>query len=62
LVKGEPRTGKTTLALQFVAERIKRSEKVLYVTLSESRRELLTVARVHQLGVDGSAVLEVQFR
>ncbi len=60
LVEGEPGTGKTTLALQFVAEGIKRGEKVLYVTLSESRQELLTVARVHHLAVDGSAVLEVR--
>src|SRR6476660_9689675 len=60
LVEGEPGTGKTTLALQFVAESIKRGEKVLYVTLSESRQELLTVARVHHLAVDGSAVLEVR--
>jgi circadian clock protein KaiC len=60
LVEGEPGTGKTTLALQFVAEGIKLGEKVLYVTLSESRQELLTVARVHHLAVDGSAVLEVR--
>ena len=35
LVEGEPGTGKTTLALQFVAEGLKRGETVLYVTLSE---------------------------
>src|SRR6478609_7468048 len=56
LVEGEPGTGKTTLALQFVAEGIKLGEKVLYVTLSESRQELLTVADTHGLNVDGSAV------
>jgi circadian clock protein KaiC len=60
LVEGEPGTGKTTLALQFVAEGIKRGEKVLYATLSESSRELLAIARVHHLGVDSSAVLEVR--
>jgi circadian clock protein KaiC len=60
LVEGEPGTGKTTLALQFIAEGIKRGEKVLYVTLSESRDELLTVAKVHGLAVDESAVLEVR--
>src|ERR1700757_1837785 len=60
LVEGEPGTGKTTLALQFVAEGIKRGERVLYVTLSESRNELLMVAENHGLKVDGSAVLEVR--
>jgi circadian clock protein KaiC len=53
LVEGEPGTGKTTLALQFVAEGLKRGETVLYVTLSESRHELITVARVHGLKVEG---------
>ena len=60
LVEGEPGTGKTTLALQFVSEGIKRGEKVLYVTLSESRDELLMVAENHRLDVEGSAVLEVR--
>jgi len=60
LVEGEPGTGKTTLALQFVAEGIRHGEKVLYVTLSESRVELLAVAGVHGLKVDESAVLEVR--
>lgn len=60
LVEGEPGTGKTTLALQFVSEGLQRGEKVLYVTLSESRNELLAVARVHNLALDESAVLEVR--
>jgi circadian clock protein KaiC len=60
LVEGEPGTGKTTLALQFVAEGLKHGETVLYVTLSESRIELMTVARVHGLKVDASVVLEVR--
>jgi circadian clock protein KaiC len=60
LIEGEPGTGKTTLALQFVAEGLKRGEKVLYVTLSESRDELLAVARTHGLKVEDSAVLEVR--
>ena len=60
LIEGEPGTGKTTLALQFVAEGIKHGEEVLYVTLSESRDELLAVAKNHGLRVDASAVLEVR--
>lgn len=60
LVEGEPGTGKTTLALQFVREGRKRGEKVLYVTLSESRKELAAVAKAHGLELDGSDVLEVR--
>jgi circadian clock protein KaiC len=47
LVEGEPGSGKTTLALQFLLEGIKRGEQVLYVTLSETKLELETVAASH---------------
>jgi circadian clock protein KaiC len=60
LVEGEPGTGKTTLALQFVTEGAKRGEQVLYATLSESREELLAVAQMHGLVLDESAVLEAR--
>ena len=40
LIQGDPGAGKTTLALQFLLEGVKRGETVLYVTLSETRREL----------------------
>lgn len=59
LLEGEPGTGKTTIALQFVAEGIRRNEKVLYVTLSESRDELLLVAKIHGLPIDGVDFLEL---
>ena len=60
LIEGEPGTGKTTLALQFISEGIKRGEKVLYVTLSESREELTRVAEIHGLNVETSVLLEVR--
>src|SRR5215831_5027893 len=60
LIESEPGTGKTTLALQFVTEGLKRGEKVLYVTLSESRDELWTVAERHGLKIDPGALLEVR--
>ncbi len=60
LVEGEPGTGKTTLSLQFMAEGLKRGERVLYVTLSESRDELVAVANTHGLEIDASTVFEVR--
>lgn len=47
LVEGDPGTGKTTLALQFLLEGTRNGESVIYVTLSESKRELEQVARSH---------------
>ena len=44
LIEGEPGTGKTTIALQFLLEGASRGEKGLCVTLSESERELRLVA------------------
>ena len=47
LVEGDPGTGKTTLALQFLLEGARLGEKGIYVTLSESKLELEQVARSH---------------
>lgn len=47
LVMGAPGTGKTTLAMQFLLEGVKRGERCLYVTLSESKTEIEMVARSH---------------
>ncbi|HVF55054.1 MAG TPA: ATPase domain-containing protein [Pyrinomonadaceae bacterium] len=47
LVEGDPGTGKTTLALKFLLEGARLGEPVLYVTLSETKEELITVARSH---------------
>src|SRR3546814_18803355 len=44
LYEGRPGTGKTTIALQFLLEGVRRGERVLYITLSETRRELALVA------------------
>jgi circadian clock protein KaiC len=60
LLEGEPGMGKTTMALQFAAEGIHNGEKVLYVTLSESRDELLLVARNHHLSLDGVHLVEMK--
>jgi len=60
LLEGEPGAGKTTMALQFAAEGIRNREKVLYVTLSESRDELLLVGRNHRLALDGVHLIEIK--
>ena len=40
LIEGAPGTGKTTMALQFLMEGARAGEKCLYITLSETEREL----------------------
>jgi circadian clock protein KaiC len=59
LIDGEPGTGKTTLALQFLIEGAKNGERGLYVTLSESRAELESVAQSHGWSLDGIDIFEL---
>ena len=57
LVEGSPGTGKTTLGLQFLLEGARQGERGLYITLSESHEELISVAESHGWSLDG---IEVQ--
>src|SRR3954451_23344277 len=59
LVEGNPGSGKTTLALQFLLEGVRRGESGLYVTLSETKRELMSVARSHGWTLDGVTIHEM---
>lgn len=59
LYEGRPGTGKTTLALEFLIEGVKRGEKVLCITLSETRRELELVAHRHGWSLDGVEIFEL---
>ena len=59
LVEGDPGTGKTTLALQFLLEGIRRGESVIYVTLSESKRELEQVAASHGWPTESLEIFEM---
>jgi circadian clock protein KaiC len=58
LVEGEPGTGKTTLGLQFLIEGAKTNQPVMYITLSESEREIRKVGRSHGWTLDGVYVFE----
>jgi circadian clock protein KaiC len=59
LIEGSPGVGKTTLALQFLLDGVRRGERCLYVTLSETREELDAVAESHGWSIEGLDVYEV---
>jgi circadian clock protein KaiC len=59
LVEGDPGTGKTTLALQFLLEGVKLGDPGLYVTLSETKEELIAVARSHGWSLDALTICEL---
>lgn len=59
LIQGDPGSGKTTLALQFLLEGVRCGESVFYVTLSETREELLKVTRSHGWSLEGIPLLEL---
>jgi circadian clock protein KaiC len=59
LIQGDPGSGKTTLALQFLLEGMRRGESGFYITLSETKRELERVARSHGWSLEGILLLEL---
>jgi circadian clock protein KaiC len=60
LLEGEPGTGKTTLALQFISEGLANGERVLYITLSESPGDLRTVAASHGIQLEGANFVDLK--
>jgi circadian clock protein KaiC len=58
LVEGDPGTGKTTVAMQFVLEGARLGERSLYVTLSESKEELEAAAQSHGWALNGVKVVQ----
>lgn len=58
LLEGDPGTGKTTIALQFLLEGVRRGEVALYVTLSETAEELRSAAASHGWSLDGIVIHE----
>jgi circadian clock protein KaiC len=59
VVEGDPGSGKTTLALQFLREGARLGQRVLYVTLSETLDELTDVALSHNWTLDGIDLIEL---
>jgi len=52
LVQGNPGSGKTTLSLQFLFACARRGERGLYISLTESRRDLLRTCLSHGWDID----------
>ncbi len=53
LLQGGPGSGKTTLALQFILGRAAAGERCLYVSLTETRRDLEVACASHGWTLDG---------
>ena len=59
LIQGAPGSGKTTLALQFLLNGAARGEKVLYISLSETREEVEEVAQSHGWALENVEIVEL---
>jgi circadian clock protein KaiC len=59
LIEGHPGAGKTTLALQYLLQGVHAGERCLYITLSETRDELLAGARSHGWSLEGLEIVEL---
>ncbi len=59
LLEGTPGAGKTTISIRYLNEGMLRGERCLYITLSESREELLAGAASHGWDMDGIEILEL---
>jgi len=53
LVQGDPGSGKTTLALQYARARVKAGEVCLYVSLTETRKDLENACASHGWTLEG---------
>jgi circadian clock protein KaiC len=59
MIAGTPGSGKTTLAMQYLMEGVRNGESCLYVTLSETRREIEKVAQSHGWDLSGIQICEL---
>jgi circadian clock protein KaiC len=59
LIQGDPGAGKTTMALQYSMTRAAANEKVLYVSLTETRDDLNNSAASHKWNIDGIHICDL---
>jgi circadian clock protein KaiC len=59
LLEGDPGTGKTTIAMQFLMEGTRNGQQGLYITLSESKVELSEIADSHGWSIEKIAIFEL---
>jgi circadian clock protein KaiC len=59
LVEGESGAGKSTIGLHFVLEGRRLGERTLWITMSETERELHDAARSHGWALDGVDILNL---
>ncbi|MDY6923401.1 MAG: ATPase domain-containing protein [Pseudomonadota bacterium] len=59
LLEGNPGTGKTTAAMNFLMEGAARGERCLYITLSETEEELRATATSHHWSLEGVEIFEL---
>jgi len=59
LLQGDPGSGKTTIALQYSMGRAKEGEKILYVSLTETKQDLQNAALSHGWGIEGIHICDL---
>jgi circadian clock protein KaiC len=59
LIQGNPGVGKTTLGLQFLLEGVRKGERTLYISLSETKDELEAVAQSHDWSIGKIEMFEL---
>lgn len=59
LLQGDPGSGKTTIALQYSIGRVKAGEKVLYVSLTETKQDLQNAALSHDWHIEGIHICDL---
>lgn len=60
LIEGDPGSGKTTLAMQFLLAGARRGEAGVYATLSETETELRDIADSHGWDLSGITICDLQ--
>jgi len=59
LLQGDPGSGKTTLALQFLMQGAKQGERALYITLTETYSDLHKAARSRDWSLEGVDICDL---